>query len=255
MSLPTLIQVLCEEQGDAQLTIRDREEGEEGSLFFSQGQVVHAQTGTLVGEEAVYELLSWEEGTFVLERSIPPPEQTIHTEWSALLLEGLRRLDEQRESARLAPPHPGEAVADIQWPEGLDENRDARKEGSTMAKRSELLMQTLDELLTSSADIEGGAIVSTDGLILAANVPTGGLDEAHVGAVAAAILGLSKRSVHQLKRGDFTQTLVQGNQGNIIVTTINDRTLFVGITSQDANLGMAFLEARETAQKVADILG
>lgn len=124
-----------------------------------------------------------------------------------------------------------------------------------MAKRSELLMQTLDELLTSSADIEGGAIVSTDGLILAANVPTGGLDEAHVGAVAAAILGLSKRSVHQLKRGDFTQTLVQGNQGNIIVTTINDRTLFVGITSQDANLGMAFLEARETAQKVADILG
>jgi len=121
-------------------------------------------------------------------------------------------------------------------------------------KKSELLANALSNLLVESSDIEGAAIVGTDGLVYSANVPQKIIDENMVGASSAAVLGLSKRSVKQLKRGDFSQTLIQGDEGNIIVSSINDMTLFVGLTPKSVNLGMAFAETRNIVAKLKDIL-
>jgi len=121
-------------------------------------------------------------------------------------------------------------------------------------KKSELLAETLAELLTESSDIEGAAVVGTDGLVYSANVPQRALDENMVGATSAAILGLSKRSASQLKRGNFNQTLIQGEDGNIIVTYLNDDTLFIGLTPKNINLGMAFAEVRTMAGRLREIL-
>ncbi len=121
-------------------------------------------------------------------------------------------------------------------------------------KKSELLADALTELLQESSDIEGAAIVGTDGLVYSANVPQKTLDENMVGASSAAVLGLSKRSVNQLKRGEFTQTLIQGDEGNIIVSGIDEMTLFVGLTAQNVNLGMAFAETRNIVSRIKQIL-
>ena len=121
-------------------------------------------------------------------------------------------------------------------------------------KRSEQLDDALSELLSSSSDIEGGALVGIDGLVLSANVPVGKLDETLVGAAAAAISGLSRRSVEQMQRGEFFQTLIQGSKGNIIVTFVDKRNAFVGLTPAGVNLGMAFHEAQQAAQKLAEII-
>jgi len=121
-------------------------------------------------------------------------------------------------------------------------------------KKSEVLADTLAELLVESSDIEGAAIIGTDGLVYSANVPHKTLDENMVGASSAAIFGLSKRSTNQLQRGGFSQTLVQGDSGNIIVSGINDMTLFVGLTPKNVNLGMAFAETRNIVTKLQTIL-
>ena len=121
-------------------------------------------------------------------------------------------------------------------------------------KKSELLFDALAELLSESADINGAAIVGVDGLVYSANVPQRALDENMVGASSAAVLGLSKRSISQLKRGVFKQTLIQGEEGNIIVSGIDDETLFIGLTNHQVNLGMAFAEVRDMTQKLHDIL-
>ncbi len=108
--------------------------------------------------------------------------------------------------------------------------------------------------IAESSDIEGGALVGIDGLVLSANVPIRGIDETLVGAAAAAVFGLSRRSVDQLKRGEFYQTLIQGADGNIIVTSVDQRTVLVAITASDINLGMAFYETRNVAERLAEIL-
>ena len=125
---------------------------------------------------------------------------------------------------------------------------------STRKTRSEKLAETLAELLADSSDIAGAAIVGVDGLVYSANVPQKDLDEEMVGATSAAVLGLSKRSVKQLSRGNFKQTLVQGDDGNIIVASLNDETLVVGLTAANVNLGMAFAEIRVMVKKLSELL-
>jgi predicted regulator of Ras-like GTPase activity (Roadblock/LC7/MglB family) len=133
-------------------------------------------------------------------------------------------------------------------------NEEPVKKPEKKKKKGELIAETLQKLLQQSTDVQGAAIVGNDGLVYSANVPEKELDENIVGAASAAILGLSRRSVNQLKRGGFSQTLIQGDNGNIIVTRLSDETLFVGLTPKEVNLGMAFAEVRDFASKLSGIV-
>ena len=233
MSVADLIQHNCQDQKTARLIIHHH--NQEASLFFKDGDVQYAVLGNTQGEEVVYKILNWQEGEFTLDTGLEAPDQNINRSWSGLLLEGAKRLDEANTLS--------------------NDNSFIELEEKPMAKKkSEILADTLASLLQDSSDIDGAAIVGIDGLVYSANVPQRALDETMVGASAAAALGLSKRSVQQLKRGNFKQSLIQGDDGNIIVTGINDDTLFVGLTPANVNLGMAFAEVRSIAAALKDIL-
>jgi predicted regulator of Ras-like GTPase activity (Roadblock/LC7/MglB family) len=233
MAVADLIQHNCQDHKTARLEIEHN--GQRAVLFFQDGSVKHAAMDNLEGEEVVYQILGWSEGQFMLEVDQPSPVTTIQRSWSGLLLEGARRLDEvttykSSNSTILA------------------------QEEKPMAKKSELLADALANLLQESSDIEGVAVVGVDGLVYSANVPQRGMDDEMVGATSAAILGLSKRSSNQLKRGNFKQTLIQGEDGNIIVANINDETLLVSLTANNVNLGMAFAEVRTMVSRLGGIL-
>ncbi len=121
-------------------------------------------------------------------------------------------------------------------------------------KRGEQIAQTLRGLVENSRDINGVAVISMDGLVIAAELPPR-RDQARVGAVAASILNLANRSIGQLVEGQLMQTLIQGTEGNIIITYAGKNAVFVALTVKDVNLGMAFLEVQEGAQAIAAILG
>ncbi len=122
-------------------------------------------------------------------------------------------------------------------------------------KTGEVLAALLSQLLAQSSEIEGAAVIGVDGLVYSANMPYRDMDEDLTGAVAAAIFALGVRSVSQLKRGQLLRVLVQGDDGNIIVTVINKQTVFVALTPKDINLGMAFAEAKSISVKLAEALG
>jgi hypothetical protein len=93
MGLSDIVQVACKGKNQACLIVQSR--GQEGSLFFEDGQIVHAILDSQEGEEVIYELLTWEDGAFEIKQKMPPPKRTITASWQSLLLEGMRRLDEQ----------------------------------------------------------------------------------------------------------------------------------------------------------------
>lgn len=238
MSLASLISVNCNEMNQASLLLY--REDKEGSIFLTDGNVVHAVLDSFIGKEAVYEMLTWEDGEFELKKNVEPPERTITAGWSSLLLEGMHRIDEN--------------AAELEDLNGLDKQYEKKEKDEMSAKkRSEVLAETLSEMLASSTDIEGAVVVSSDGLVIASQIPKG-LDESRMGASAAALFGLSKRTTPELGRGSFTQNLIQGKEGNIIIVSIGENAVFIGLTSTDVNLGMVFLEAREAAEKIATVL-
>lgn len=98
ISLLGFMQIVCMERRRAGLFLR--RPGEEGAIFFEDGQVVHAATGNLVGEDALYELLGWNEGRFLLKYQPAIPARTISKDLNYLILEGVKRIDEQKWPAK-----------------------------------------------------------------------------------------------------------------------------------------------------------
>jgi predicted regulator of Ras-like GTPase activity (Roadblock/LC7/MglB family) len=235
MSVADLIQHACQDQKPAKLSIQNN--GHTATMFFKDGAVQHAVTENAHGEEAVYELLNWQQGDFTLETGQEPPQVSIAKSWTGLLLEAARRFDEGN-----------------QHTEQSTQTNTLQGEKPMAKKKSEILADALADLLQGSSDIHGVAIVGMDGLVYSANVPQRALDEEMVGATSAAVLGLSRRSAGQLKRGNFKQTLIQGDDGNIIVCGLNDETLLVGLTPGNVNLGMAFAEMRTMTQELVKVL-
>ncbi len=68
-------------------------------IYFDRGQVVHAEFGELVGEEAVYALFKDERGSFEFRIGLPSPYNSITGSAENLVLEAVRRLDESRRDA------------------------------------------------------------------------------------------------------------------------------------------------------------
>jgi DNA-binding response OmpR family regulator len=65
-----------------------------GTVTFTDGRVIEAELGKLVGEAAIYRFLLWNEGRFELEFRDVKGEDKLGISTQALLMEGVRRLDE-----------------------------------------------------------------------------------------------------------------------------------------------------------------
>lgn len=92
MGLPEIVQVLWHGRKTGSLKIRA--DNEQGEIHFVDGSVYNALWGKLRGEEAVYAMLTLQQGDFNLDPTFKAPQQLVHASPEALLLEGLRRLDE-----------------------------------------------------------------------------------------------------------------------------------------------------------------
>lgn len=83
----------------------------EAQLYFRNGQLIDAEVGDLRGEEAVYRTITWTKGNFDLEfRAVDRPA-VIDANTNALLMEGLRRVDELGRLAEQLPPE--DTVVDV----------------------------------------------------------------------------------------------------------------------------------------------
>lgn len=96
--LSDIIQLNC--LGRLTSALRVNCDGESGMIFFQEGNIVHSHTRNLQGESAFYHIMSWQGGEFEVLRNQPPPVETITKGWQSLLLESLRRIDENSDLAR-----------------------------------------------------------------------------------------------------------------------------------------------------------
>ena len=70
----------------------------DGIIYFADGEIIHAVQGSETGEEAIYRIIKWPGGSFNIHPEMTSNICTIHYRTDFLLLEALRRLDEERAS-------------------------------------------------------------------------------------------------------------------------------------------------------------
>jgi putative two-component system response regulator len=94
LGIPDIVQTL--HLGLKTACVRVTGKGGEGKIWFENGRIRHCELGNLAGEQAFYEMLRWQEGPFVIAHGQSTNLRTIEMDEMQLMMEGLRRLDEER---------------------------------------------------------------------------------------------------------------------------------------------------------------
>ena len=215
ISLADLVQIHCMDRRFAKMTILHGDET--AYIYFANKQVVHAELGGKIGEEVVYKLLSWNEGTFDVENDIVIPQRSINRMWSGLLLEGVRRLEEVETQERIKDQSNGI----------VEENK---------------MSQKFDEILSSLAGEVSGytasALVGIDGINLASHT-LGVLDPENVSAQITTLFRLVDGSVDKLGAGVLEDNLLTTEKGYILMRFLPGKEYFLAIatTRKEGNLG------------------
>jgi response regulator RpfG family c-di-GMP phosphodiesterase len=93
MGLPDIVQVLFHGRKTGKLNVKNGS-GTTGEIHFLEGAIANALIGTLSGAAAFYAMVRFEDGEFSLDPSFVPPKRLVVESAEALLLEGMRRMDE-----------------------------------------------------------------------------------------------------------------------------------------------------------------
>lgn len=93
LSLTDVIQLKGHNKYTGAITVEYGESA--GVIYFVDGEVIHAEQGSESGEQAIYEIIKWPGGTFNIHPEMTTNVCTIHYRTDYLLLEALRRLDEE----------------------------------------------------------------------------------------------------------------------------------------------------------------
>lgn len=98
VGLTDVIQIECLRRSSCILEIHNPDT--HGAIYIESGAMVHATTGVLTGEPALFNLLGMRNGEFRLKPFLPPAARTVNGSWEYLLMEAARMSDE----AHLARP-------------------------------------------------------------------------------------------------------------------------------------------------------
>ncbi|HUJ76089.1 MAG TPA: response regulator, partial [bacterium] len=97
-----------------------------GRIFISDGAIVHAESGALQGEVALYGLLALRGGEFNLLPFAEPPRRTVQGHWESLLMEAARLNDEGQKFLEAEGAEAGRAEAAGTGPAGPPERPDGQ---------------------------------------------------------------------------------------------------------------------------------
>jgi predicted regulator of Ras-like GTPase activity (Roadblock/LC7/MglB family) len=122
-----------------------------------------------------------------------------------------------------------------------------------MAINTEKLGYILQNFVSTTADIQGAAVVTPDGLPLASNIPSS-MDEERVSAMSAAMLSLGERIGVELNRGGIDRIAVEGNDGVSILTSCGEDAVFLVLASKAAKQGVLQLEIKRALSDLKHVL-
>jgi hypothetical protein len=124
------------------------------------------------------------------------------------------------------------------------------KEAPVMARHEQIDL-ILDRLFTNiGPDVIGAVAVGTDGIVIASRL-TGDTNVDRVGAVAAALIGMTRRVSGELKIGWADELILKAYNGVFMVVPVDEQTLLAINLRQGSNIGLARLEARDAAESIS----
>jgi len=206
LQLTDVIQLNCLCRVTAALKVS--REDRRGVIYFSDGEIVHAECDGQVGKAALYTMLGWREGKFDHERGRTPPQRTISENWEHLLVEAMQKSDEHLSPISGSP----EIRSASSRPVKAHEQTPSEPTLGQMGR--EQSMEVAVASISQVAGCEGTMIVSEDGVVLAHDAIG---NTAKEGALVAFLAVLSHRLSKILETGELHRILLGGKKKKVIL--------------------------------------
>lgn len=266
MAIADLIQHNCQDRKTAQLKIEHS--GQQAILYFMDGNVAHAVLGNQTGEEVVYQILHWEDGVFDLKTGVKPPKKTITRNWSGILLEGARRLDEKivgedsvKGKQNIHPEDKGMAkLGDmlsrrtnfLEFEQKDKGQKDKEEKGKEMSKLDDILKEMSGEITGYIAC----ALVGLDGINIASHTSNKDTDPDTISAQLTMLLKLVDASVEKLGAGVIEDNLTTTENAYILMRFLPGKQYYLGMAAnrKTGNLGNLRLISKLYAERLAQAL-
>lgn len=121
------------------------------------------------------------------------------------------------------------------------------------ASRAELIERRLIALESLTPELEGTAVISIEGLMIASRLPQALTDDL-MASMSAAMLALGERIAHDLNRGELNQVYIRGEQGYVLLMAVNENAVLTALASEEAKLGLIFLDMKQAAADLRQLL-
>lgn len=253
LNFSEIINTTCMKAKSCQLVVRNA--AGEGTIFFSQGEPLHARMGEVEGTDAIHRLLASVQkdgGVFTIDFDIHIPDRTITKSWNTIIDSNNNNHPDISEDRQRTDVEDNIYENVPQAQTKSDRSNKEREEIATKS-RGQNITKLLKELQRKSSDIQGAAVVSTEGLVIA-SILQENFEEEHLAAISAIVLSLGERIVAELERGELEQVFVKGAKGFVLVHHCSREALLAVVTTNYIKLGMIFLDMKRTAEILAQVL-
>lgn len=98
-------------------------------------------------------------------------------------------------------------------------------------------------------DVEGVAIVSRDGLVVASRLPRD-VDSGVFCSMSAAMHAAGETALNELKRAACQVVAAESNQSMIMAYSLDPQRILVALFNVEANLGLIRMEISRTAEEL-----
>jgi uncharacterized protein len=107
--------------------------------------------------------------------------------------------------------------------------------------------------LAGIGNVDGAAIVSRDGLLIADSLPKN-VDSEIFSSMSATMHGAGETAISELKKGVCNFTMAESDKSLVISMGINPTFLVVSLATKGVNLGLLRVEMKKTAEEISKIL-
>jgi DNA-binding response OmpR family regulator/predicted regulator of Ras-like GTPase activity (Roadblock/LC7/MglB family) len=276
-SLANFLQLLSMEQKTCLLSIKFN--NNRGHIFLERGDIKAAVANRIKGEEALYLMLASDD-VHISFQKLPKKKipQMINTSLMSLLIEGMRRKDEQ--SSQLSEgelnrqPEGTETKKDVKGElqqelssEIIPENVHLKNPVDKQAfNKGDFIMSKLDDALTKFNDIEGfmAAGVFTPNGEMAGEFNKSNMKLAEIGSLANDVLLKAQKATDIMNVGRGQVVHVESPEAHVIARCLNENASFsttesgkahihmVVLLSKDANLAMGKMRLESVIHEVAE---
>ncbi len=218
LSLPDIIQMNALNRFSGCITVHFGQNS--GSIFFRDGDIIHAVQQDHVGEAAFYEILQWPGGKFNLQPKVTTTSITIRESWKFLLMEACRLQDENRSGAQTINQRP-------------EKKTGTTEEGNKMGSN---LLETLSQI----PGVTHAVLLGKDGI----PVNDTSFDAENLAAQAMNIAMIGNQLGNLFGAGTVKRAAIQGKDSHLLMFEAKNHILSIAV-SGETQLGAVDAEIRK----------